>query len=184
MNRNFKNGEVMDNNIPKVQHILIPMDRYPSIREDETISSGVAVLLQHSSSDNQHLHFEEILVINSKNQLAGLLTVKDILTSFFPSILGFTSDSTYSGKKVMFTDLSVLLEDHFRRECKGQATQKVKQYMRKPHRSIDASMHVLHVLEIMIKEHEKTLPVTDNNVLLGAVRMNDIFKVLGTYCTL
>lgn len=167
-----------------VKNVMIPIGQYPCIKGDEAIGNGVGLILAQCSADNLHLHYEEILVIDSKDQLAGILDVTGILTSFFPSILGKSPNLVYVGKKQSFTDLSVLLEDHFRVECKRQAAVPVNQYMRKPHRSIDASMHILHALEIMIKDQEKTLPVTQNGILLGAVRVTDIFRVLGAHCTL
>jgi hypothetical protein len=174
----------MYKDIPDVQKILIPIDRYPCIRSDEPIGNGVALLLEHSSADNQHLHYEELLVIDSNDQLAGMLNVASILSSFFPSILGDFSHQAYLGKAQNFTDLSVLLEDHFRVECRRQATIPISKHMRKPHRSIDGRMSLLHALEIMIKDKENTLPVTEKGVLLGAVRVADIFRVLGGYCTI
>lgn len=177
-------GEVMHNDIPDVQKIMIPIERYPCIRGDESIGNGVALILEHSSADNQHLHYEELLVIDSNDRLVGMLNTASILSSFFPSILGDTSHQVYVGKKQPFTDLSVLLEEHFRVECRRQASTLVSKYMRKPHRSIDGSMSLLHALEIMIKDQVNTLPVTENGLLLGAVRVADIFRVLGGYCTI
>ena len=174
----------MQNDIPDVQRIMIPIDRYPCIRWDEPIANGVALILKHSSADNQHLHYEEMLVIDGNDQLVGMLNITSILSSFFPSILGDYSHQVYVGKKQSFTDLSVLLEEHFRVECKRQASTAVSKYMRKPHRSIDGSMSLLHALEIMIKDQENTLPVTEHGILLGAVRVADIFRVLGGYCTM
>ncbi|MBM9511047.1 HPP family protein [Desulfogranum marinum] len=167
-----------------VQKIMIPVDEYPSIREDEPIGNAVALILAHSSSDNRHLHYKELLVIDSDDQLVGMLDVASILRSFFPSILGNSTKQVFVGKKQSHTDLSILLEDHFRVECKRQTAVAVRQYMHKPHRSIDASMHILHALEIIIKDQERTLPVTENGILLGAVRVTDIFRALGSYCTM
>jgi CBS domain-containing protein len=182
--RNKTYGDAMHNTIPDVQKIMIPIDRYPCIREDEPIGNGVALILEHSSADNQHLHYEELIVIDGNDQLVGMLNITGILSSFFPSIMGDSSHQVYFGKKTPFTDLSVLLGDNFRVECRRQALTSVNKYMRKPHRSIDGSMSLLHALEIMIKDQENTLPVTENGILLGAVRVADIFRVLGGYCTI
>lgn len=174
----------MHSEIINVQKIMMPIGDYPCIRGDEPIQNGVALILEHSSADNMHLHYEELMVIDRNDQLVGMIDAIDILKSFFPSVLGVSTGQIYVGKKDSFTDLSILLEDHFRMECKRKASEAVNQHMRVPHRSIDVSMHVLHALEIMVKDGEKTLPVTDNTVLLGAVRVADIFRVLGGYCTM
>lgn len=174
----------MYNDTPDVQKIMIPIDHYPCIRSDEPVGNGVALILEHSSADNQHLHYEELLVIDDNDRLVGMLNITGILASFFPSILGDSSLQSYVGKKQSFTDLSVLLEEHFRVECRRQATTSVNKYMRKLHRSIEGSMSLLHALEIMIKDQNNTLPVTEKGILLGVVRGGDIFRVLGSYCTM
>ncbi len=175
----------MNSEIFNVRNIMIPIDEYPYVREDQSIGDGVAMILEHSSADNLHLHYEELMVIDSDEKLVGMLDTIGILKSFFPSVLATTSAAQgYVGKKQIFTDLSVLLEDHFRLECKRQATEAVRKHMKVPHRSIDGSMHALHVFEIMVKDGEKTLPVTDRGILLGAVRMADVFRVLGGHCTI
>lgn len=174
----------MNNEMRTIRDIVIPLDQYPHIRNDEPIGNGVAKLLQHCSADGRHLHYEKLLVINSSNQLVGHLSVKDILTSFFPSILAPGATSVYVGKKERYTDLSILLEDSFRKECRRQATHTVGEYMTAAHKSIDGNMSLFHALEIMVKDGESTLPVTENKKLLGAIRITDIFRVLGTHCTL
>ncbi|TKB10395.1 CBS domain-containing protein [Desulforhopalus sp. IMCC35007] len=174
----------MSNITPNVQKIMIPIDSYPCIRVEEPIGSGVALLLQHSSADNQHLHYEELLVLDTNDNLVGMLNITNILSSFFPSILGQLPDQMYAGKKQAFTDLSVLLGENFRVECRRQASTSIRQYMRKPHNPIEGSMSLLHALEIMIKDQESILPVTENGILAGAVRMADIFRMLGSYCTI
>jgi len=174
----------MENEISFVNQILIPLEQYPHLHEDKPIGDAVALLLQNESADGRHLHFDELLVIDKDGRLVGHIFIHDILTSFFPSILGTSTNGIYAGKKEHFTDLSILLEDSFRRECRRQAAHTVKMHMTKPHRSVDGSMTLLHALEIMVKDGETTLPVTENNLLIGAIRMQDIFKVLGNYCTI
>lgn len=174
----------MNTTITLVREIYIPLEQYPHLQEDEPIGNGVALLLQNSSDDNRHLHYDEIFVTDGNSKLMGHISVSDILTSFFPSILATETKSIYSGKKELFTDLSILLEDSFQRECRRQAVLTVKKYMTPPHRSVDGSMHLLHALEIMIKDRVTTLPVTIDGKLAGAVRLQDIFRILGTYCTI
>lgn len=174
----------MNTEISFVREILIPLETYPHLREDEPIGDAVALLLQNGSDDGRHLHYDEVLVVNDSGNLAGRVTVKDILTSFFPSILAASTTGIYEGKKEHFTDLSILLEDSFRRECRRQAAHTVKMHMSKTHRAVDGSMTLLHALEIMVKDNETTLPVVENGVLAGAVRMQDLFRILGTYCTI
>lgn len=173
----------MNNENFDVQNTMIPIDEYPFITADEPIRNGLALILQHSSTDNMHLYYEDLIVIDNNEQLVGMLDAKSILKSIFPSLLGTPINRDYVGKQQTFTELSVLLEDHFRVACQRRADEPVIRHMRVPHRSIDASMHVLHALEVMIKDQETTLPVTEDGILLGAVRITDIFRILGAYCS-
>ena len=77
----------MQNDISLVRQILIPLDQYPHLHEDKPIGDAVALLLQNTSSDGRHLHYDELLVIDSDSRLVGHIFIRDILTSFFPSIL-------------------------------------------------------------------------------------------------
>ena len=174
----------MSTEITAVRDMVIRLDRYPHLRDDEPIGNGVALLLQNSSADGMHLHFEEALVVNGDGDLVGHLTVENILASFFPSILAPDQVTAYVGKKDQFTDLSILFEDSFRKECRRQAGKMVKQYMSKPRRVLDGAIHPLHALEIMVKEKAHSLPVSNDQELIGAVRITDLFRVLGTYCTM
>ena len=174
----------MNTTISFVREILIPLADYPHLQQDEPIGNAVAQLLEHGSEDGRHLYYDEVLVTDTAGRLVGHILVKDILASFFPSILATSTAGIYAGKMEQFTDLSILLEDSFRNECRRQSAHTVKMHMTKPHRSIDGSMTLLHALEIMVKDKETTLPVTENGVLVGAVRMQDIFRVLGTYCAI
>ena len=167
-----------------VREVTIMLDCYPHLDESEPIGEGVAQLLQHLSADGLHLHYEELLVTNKNQQLVGHLSVQNILSSFFPSILNPSSVTAYAGKKQRYTDLSILVEDSFQKECRRQAAKVVREYMSKPRSTIDGDMHPLHALEIMVEEDVYSLPVVETEKLIGAVRITDIFRVLGTYCTL
>lgn len=174
----------MVTDIASVGEIVIPLDRYPHLYEDEPVGEGVAQLLRHISADGIHLHYDELLIINKSMQLVGHLTVQNILSSFFPSLLPTKPVSAYAGKKEQYTDLSILFEKSFRQECRRQAEKVVRDYMTKPRRTIAPSWHPLHALEVMIKENLGSLPVVEDAILIGAVRITDIFRILGTYCTL
>lgn len=172
----------MINDIKTAKEIVIPLEQYPHIRRYEPVSDAVAKLLGHCSTDGRCMYYEEILVVDKNQRLVGRLTVRDILISFFPSILSPEPAGLFGGYRASFTDLSILFEDSFRRECRRQATHTVEEFMSIAHEPIDAAMHPLHILEIMIKDGVNTLPVTEKEVLLGAVRMTDLFKILATYC--
>lgn len=174
----------MLNDIKTAREIVTPLKQYPHIRKDAPVSDAVAQLLGYCSTDGRCMYYDEILVVDDRQRLVGRLSIRDILTGFFPSILAPEPAGIFGGKKASFTDLSILFEDSFRRECRRQATHTVGEFMSKAHEPIDAGIHPLHILEIMMKDGVNTLPVNEKEVLLGAVRMTDLFRILATYCTI
>ena len=173
----------MNADMPTICYIVYPLSRYPSIHRDEPIGTAVNRLLNSSSYDGIHLHFDELLVLNRSKELVGHLSIRDIICCFFPSVMQ-SSTPVFSGKQEQFTELSSLLGSNFHKECRRQLAQPAERYMTAPKNSIPSNTHLLHALEIMVKENRNSLPVLESNILIGAVRINDIFRVLGTtYCT-
>ena len=125
-----------------------------------------------------------LLVINSQSQYVGRLTIRGILTCYFPTLFDGGQKSIFAGKKEKFTDLAILMEDSFQAECKRQGALPVSQFMAPPHKSIKADMHPLHAAEIMMAENETCLPVVENQALIGVVRLIDIFRTLAGSCSL
>jgi CBS-domain-containing membrane protein len=174
----------MKNEIPVTGEILIPLAQYPCVQKSEPISNCVSQLLEKSSSDGRHLHFEGLLVIDSTQTLVGHISLTDILKSLFPSILTSEEPKIFAGKKQKYTDLSILLEDNFGKECRHLATVTAGQCMKTAPPTIAAGMHLLHALEIMVSNGHTFLPVSENGILTGVVRLSDLFKQLCGYCSI
>lgn len=174
----------MNNDIPVVGEIFIPLEQFPHIHQDTAISSGIMELLQSGTADGRHLLFDEVLVVDGANRLVGQLSMKTILKSLFPAILANEWTEAFIGKKTHYSDLSILLEGHFQDACRRQSEVTVKSCMSAPARTIERSTHLLHALEIMVSDDRTSLPVSDGKVLLGGIRMADLFKILGGHCTM
>jgi CBS domain-containing protein len=174
----------MSNAMPVIKDIMVPLELFPHLGSEESVQDAVAQLFSHTEGGSGKLVFDELLVINSESQYVGRLTIKGILTCFFPTLFQSGQKNIFAGKKEKFTDLAILLEDSFLNECKRQGALPVSQFMAPPHKSIKADMHPLHAAEIMMEENETCLPVVDNQVLIGVVRLIDVFRVLASSCTL
>ena len=90
----------------------------------------------------------------------------------------------FAGKKEKFSDLAILMEDSFQAECKRQGALPVRDFMAPPLKSIKAGMHPLHAAEILMTENETCLPVVEEGILIGVVRLIDIFRALASSCSL
>ena len=173
----------MSNHIP-VRDLIIPLELYPHLGSEASVNEAVAELFSHTENGGGKLLYDELLLINSSNQFVGRLTIRGILTCYFPTLFNGSKKNIFAGKKEQFTALAILLEDSFQSECKRQGALPVSQFMVPPHKSIKADMHPLHAAEIMMAENETCLPVVDNQDLIGVARLIDIFCMLAGSCSL
>jgi CBS domain-containing protein len=174
---------ILNIEISVVREVFVPLEAYPYVRRDEPISKAISHLLSRISADGGHLHFDDMFVIDDEGRLIGTLPIRNILEKFFSSVLRPSSSCYFFDDCRYFGDMVVVVDEWFKSECHRLSEVTVEQYMSLYTVSVDASMHVIQALGIMLKNEKNVLPVTEDNVLRGAVRMEDIFKILGAYCT-
>ena len=174
----------MSNSMPIVNDCLLPMEAFPYVQSDASVHQAVAALLKQTASDGKTLVFDEILVINQQNIYVGRLTVRGIVSCYFPTLFPADTNAVFAGKKEKFTDLAILLEDNFQTECKRQGDLPISQFMEAPIKAVKSDTHLLHAAEILIANNWNYLPVVENQEVLGIVRLVDIFRTLAGCCSL
>ena len=166
-----------------VKDLIIPLEQFPHVQSEAPVHEAVGLLFSHVNGTGR-LQYDELLVINADNQYVGRLTVRSILTCYFPSLFATGDKQIFAGKQAKFTDLAILMEDSFQGECKRQGALPVRDYMAPPLKSIKANLHPLHAAEIMMAENETCLPVVEDDGLIGLVRLIDLFRTLASSCSL
>ena len=166
-----------------VKDLIIPLEQFPHLSTEASVHEAVGLLFSHVNG-NGRLQYDELLVISADNQYVGRLTVRGILTCYFPTLFATGDKQIFAGKKEKFSDLAILMEDSFQGECKRQGALPVRDYMAPPLKSIKANLHPLHAAEIMMAENETCLPVVEDGILIGLVRLIDIFHTLAGSCSL
>ena len=166
-----------------VKDLIIPLEQFPHVQSEAPVHEAVGLLFSHVNG-NGRLQYDELLVISADNQYVGRLTVRGILTCYFPTLFTTGDKQIFAGKQAKFTDLAILMEDSFQGECKRQGALPVRDFMAPPLKSIKAGMHPLHAAEIMMTENETCLPVVEDGILIGLVRLIDIFHTLAGSCSL
>lgn len=167
-----------------VKDLIVPLEAFPHLHSDEPVHSAVGQLFSHTINGGGKLLYDELLVVNSQDQYVGRLTIRGILTCYFPTLFEGGQKGVFAGKQEKFTDLAILLENSFQSECKRQGALPVSQFMAPPLKSIKAETHPLHAAEIMMIENETCLPVVEGNAVIGMVRLIDLFKNLASSCSL
>ncbi len=173
----------MDTSTPTVRDLIVLLKDYPHINSEQTVHQAVALLFAQTINGSGKLLYEEVLVISDQQEYIGRLTIRTILTCFFPTLFPLQHQEIYSGKKERFSDLAILLEENFQAECKRQGALPVRQCMASPHQAVRADLHPLHVAEIMMEENENCLPVVEHGALIGVVRLVDVFRFLAGHCS-
>ena len=166
-----------------VKDLIIPLEQFPHVQSEAPVHEAVGLLFSHVNGSGR-LQYDELLVISADYQYVGRLTVRGILSCYFPTLLATGDKQIFAGKKEKFSDLAILMEDSFQGECKRQGGLPVRDYMAPPLKSIKASLHPLHAAEIMMTENETCLPVVEDGILIGLVRLIDIFHTLAGSCSL
>ena len=166
-----------------VKDLIIPLEQFPHVQSEAPVHEAVGLLFSHVNG-NGRLQYDELLVISKDNRYVGRLTVRSILTCYFPTLFTTGDKQIFAGKQAKFTDLAILMEDSFQSECKRQGALPVRDYMAPPLKSIKAGLHPLHAAEIMMTENETCLPVVEDGILIGLVRLIDIFHTLAGSCSL
>ncbi len=166
-----------------VKDLIIPLEQFPHVRSQAPVHEAVGLLFSHTNGHGR-LQYDELLVISPDNRYVGRLTIRSILTCYFPTLFATGGKQIFAGKKEKFSDLAILMEDSFQTECKRQGALPVADYMAPPLKSVKAGMHPLHAAEIMMAENETCLPVVEEGILIGVVRLIDIFRALASSCSL
>ena len=169
--------------LPVIKDLIVPLEQFPHLNSDASVHEAVGQLFSHVNGGGR-LQYDELLVINSQSQYVGRLTIRGILTCYFPTLFDGGQKAIFAGKKEKFSDLAILLEDSFQAECKRQGALPVSQFMAPPLKSVKAELHPLHAAEIMMEEGETCLPVVENQAVIGVVRLIDIFRTLAGSCSL
>ena len=167
-----------------VKDLIVPLDAFPHVGSEAPVHEAVGELFSRTINGSGKLLYDELLVVNSQSQYVGRLTIRGILTCYFPSLFDGDQKGVFAGKQEKFTDLAILLEDSFQGECKRQGALPVSQFMAPPLKSIKAETHPLHAAEVMMIENQTCLPVVEGNAVIGMVRLIDLFKNLASSCSL
>jgi Mg/Co/Ni transporter MgtE len=171
--------------IPIVRDYTIPLERYPNLNEKKTLRDAAKVIQSFTAGEkNQLIRYSDALVVNDQNQLAGRITMTDILHGLAPQLVESTKVQKFEGKTADFANLALLVEDSFFKECSLRWSKPVSSFMSPVENTVSADTHLLQTLLIMLNTKDYNLPVVDNEMIVGVIRMEEIFKAISSHCNL
>lgn len=167
---------------PVVRDFIVPIDKYPHLKNTQTLSDAVQMLLSYTCEENDRLRYGGMLVVNEKNQLVGRLNLQTILKAFDKRLADITKG--YEGKEGDYPDLAILWEDSFFSKCSEKKDTPISDFMIVSKKIIKGDDSLLKVLSIMLHSNELVLPVVEEGAVIGVIRLEEIFTVLCSVCKL
>ncbi len=158
-----------------VQDLLIPLVEYPHIREDSSLRDAFVAIEQGLATGKR---FRHVLVLDDKDNLVGLMGMRDILRGVFPDFLRATlpGHSRDAIALPQYPALALLWQDSFHTQCKEEALKPVKPHMAPVTVTVSPSDPATKAAYLMVFTDSSMLPVVENGSVVGVIRMVDVFN--------
>jgi len=167
--------------VKRLREIMIPVDQYPSVRDNATVRDAIAVMEgSQLEVDLKKSLPRVILVFDGIDVLVGYVRRRDIMRGLEPN---FLSNQPLDYRLKMF-DVSIdpnLVELSYDRVVEGirsQAERPVSDVMRPLEAIVNADDHVMKAVYEMVSLNVSLLPVLHEGNLVGVVRSVDVFREL------
>ena len=167
---------------PVVRDLVIPLEDFPHLNENQTLHDAVEVLLSYTCGEYNRIRYAELLILNDRNQLSGRVTLQNILLNLDPRLKEASKVKGFEGKGAGFLDLIILWEDSFFVECRKWSHILIKDLMSPIKHIVKGSDPVLKALAIMTNTQNLVLPAIDEGRIIGVIRLKEIFKTITARC--
>ena len=165
----------------KVREIMVPIDQYPSVRDDATLQEAITVI------DGARLDVRGrksqprlLLVFDSIQVLVGYVRRRDIMRGLEPR---FLVHRPLEYRKMRFDvpadpNLSELPFDRTVSRIRQQAGKRISDVMLPIPTTINADDHLMKAIHEMVTLNLYLIPVIDEKRLVGVVRSVDMIHEL------
>jgi CBS domain-containing protein len=165
----------------RVRDVMIPLDRYPTVRDTTTLREAVDVL-EHAQIevDGRKSLPRVLLVFDAIDVMVGYVRRRDLMRGLEPKFL-VVQPLAY--RKKLFDiavdpNLSELPYDRVVTGIREQATRPVSDVMQPVEIVIQADDHIMKAVYEMVSRDLSLLPVLDGQRLVGVVRSVELFHEL------
>lgn len=166
----------------RVRDVMIPLTRYPTIRDTTTLREAVDVL-EHAQIevDGRKSLPRVLLVFDAIDVMVGYVRRRDLMRGLEPKFL-VVQPLAY--RKKLFDiavdpNLSELPYDRVVTGIREQASRPVSDVMQPVEIVTQANDHIMKAVYEMVSRDLSLLPVLDGQRLVGVVRSVELFHELG-----
>ncbi len=135
---------------------------FHTISPQTPISEAVKIFKQASGKEGRRIF--GMMVLDDSGKLVGMLSMYDILLFMRPK-------HVHIWGKMDDIDLAGIID----RSCEKAKSIRVGDIMSQEIVTIGPNTHKFMILDIMIKQHIRRLPVVENDKILGIVYISDLF---------
>jgi len=151
----------------KVAEIMIPIEDYSSVSVNSTVKEAITILKKSFCDlDTGECHgHRSALIFDDDNKLVGILNFRALLLAIEPRFL------KYEGGPSLYK------EGFFSQRAREEAERKVGEIMQPVEFiTVDAGDAILKAIHLMLKHKLGALPVTREGMVVGMVRINEVFN--------
>lgn len=159
-----------------VGDVMIPMQEYTTLTEDQTVAEGIAALRKsftpqiHTSRILETGH-RSLLVFDRQGELKGILAIMDLLEGILPAYLSAPKPSTADSLQYS----PMFWTGMFTREARQIAAMPVGDLMSPAPPTIDAQANLMEAAYMMVHDRCRRLIVLRDGRVVGVIREQDLF---------
>ncbi len=160
----------------RVMDIMIPLQEYTTITQDQTVKEAIATLRESftsriSTSRILETGHRSLLVFDSKGKVQGMLSILDLIQAIMPAYLSAPKPST--ADSIQYSPL--FWRGMFGREITKLGKRKIRDLMSPAPAVIDPQANLMEAAYTMHKEKARRLLVAEEGNALGIIREQDLF---------
>ncbi|MFO7540167.1 MAG: CBS domain-containing protein, partial [Chloroflexota bacterium] len=145
----------------KAKDIMIPLEQYTTVDEDDTVKEGIEALRKSyesflSTGRIMETGHRSILVFDRKGAISGILSIMDLIVAIRPAYLSAPKPSMADALQYSPMFWSGL----FTIQTKALVKKKVKDIMSEPPMTVDEDANLMEVADMLYTRNARRLGVT------------------------
>jgi DNA-binding response OmpR family regulator len=160
----------------RVMDVMIPIEDYTIMKGNQTIEEAILKLKESfaskiSTSRIMETGHRSILILDDKNDVEGILSIRDLLKGTMPAYLGASKPSM--ADSIQYSPM--FWSGMFTTEVKALAKKEVRDLMSPAPLTIDGESNLMEASYIMVSNKLRRLVVLRSGRLAGVIREQDLF---------
>jgi len=160
------------------RELYVPIEKYPHMTSDSPVSDAIALMHKALVECTQ---YRTILVTDNAMHLMGYLSMRDLIRAVGPDFLSKKEPSYHGNQPFQFiaqdlTALSLIWQEGFTLKIREEIKKPVSQVMTLVQETASFSDPFAKCLYRMLAGDLTILPVIEDDVVVGAVRLVDLFE--------